>query len=500
MPRLQGPQRSGPGGGILIIVAIMTIAGVLAFDHLARIDGRFFGRSLPATRALAHYLVGDLRAAARFYRIDLAQRAATVPPDQAWSWTTMMSGDLERAAAEAREELRRAPDEPAPLLTLAEIALAQGDSSAAIELADRVLRIQRDDYDALLVTAVARGRQGQPDRAIDAVKRALRYDRTERRITVFLSVLELTGEIESRPEPARPACLLAHLHRYLRIYDTAHAAIAARYAERAIAAGDRPDDAYVTLAVLQTNRGYRRAAFDAFLRAMALNPRNTSALLGAARHHADHGDLVEEYTLTKAAFDAAPGDAFVAATFHSLLTQKIGDYRLARSLAEAAVSANPDDAEGWWRLAHVMSYLGDHRGALRAYQRAAVLTPRVAELQTYIGNTLVELGRPADAVVAYKRAMVLDPAGPDPHFGLGRVLGKEQRWADALHEYEVGYALGGRDIDHVVGLCELYWETGQAARADACLVEVLTRDPDSQRGQALLEHVRAAAPRMSASH
>src|SRR4029077_7206682 len=118
MPRLQGPQRSGPGGWILIIVAIMTIAGVLAFDHVARMDGRFFGRSFPATRALAHYLVGDLGAAARFYRIDLAQRAARVPPDQAWSWTTMMSGDLERAAAEAREELRRAPDDPAPLLTL----------------------------------------------------------------------------------------------------------------------------------------------------------------------------------------------------------------------------------------------------------------------------------------------------------------------------------------------------------------------------------------------
>jgi cytochrome c-type biogenesis protein CcmH/NrfG len=190
----------------------------------------------------------------------------------------------------------------------------------------------------------------------------------------------------------------------------------------------------------------------------------------------------------------------VAATFHGLLTQKIGDRRLARSLAEAVVSANPDDAEGWWRLAHVMSYLGDHRGALRAYQRAAALTPRVAELQTYIGHALVELGRPAEAVVAYKRAMVLDPAGPDPHYGLGRVFGKQQRWADALREYEVGYALGGRDIDHVVGLCELYWETGQAARADACLAEVLTRDPDSQRGQALLEHVRAAAPRMSASH
>jgi len=168
-------------------------------------------------------------------------------------------------------------------------------------------------------------------------------------------------------------------------------------------------------------------------------------------------------------------------------------------MAEIAVSANPNDAEAWWRFAHVRSYIGDHRGALAAYQRAAALTPRVAALQTSIGYTLVELGRRADAVVAYQRAIALDPAAFEAHYGLGRIYGKDQRWADALREYEVGYALGGRDIDHVVGLCELYWETGHATRADACLVEVLTRDPDNQRGQALLEHVRAATPRLNAS-
>jgi tetratricopeptide (TPR) repeat protein len=147
----------------------------------------------------------------------------------------------------------------------------------------------------------------------------------------------------------------------------------------------------------------------------------------------------------------------------------------------------------------VRSSLNDHRGALEAYQRAATLTPRVADLQTSIGHVLAELGRPADATVAYRRAIALDPGAPDPHFGLGRIHGRDRRWVDALREYEIGYALGGRDITSVVGLCELYWETGRSARADACLVEVLIRDPNNQRGQALLEHVRAAASRTSAS-
>lgn len=492
-------MRRGPSPWVLIVLATLVISAVLAFDHVARMDRRFFVASLSGARALAHYVLGDSAGAARFYRIDLAQRAARQPPGEAWSWTTLMKGDPDGAVMQAREELRRAPDHPASLLTLAEVALAQGDAATAIDLAERVLRQQRDDFDALLVTAVAGARQGQSDRAIDALKRALRYERTERRITMFLSVLEVTGELESRSETERPACLLAHLHRYLRIYDPGHASAAARYAQKAIARGDRPDDAHVTLAIIQTKRGSRRAAFEAFQRALAVNPRNTAALLGAARHHADRGEVAHEYRLTRAAFDVAPEDAFVTATLHDVLTRKLGDHRQARDMAEIAVAANRDDAEAWWRLAQVRSSLNDHRGALEAYQRAATLTPRVADLQTSIGHVLAELGRPADATVAYRRAIALDPGAPDPHFGLGRIHGRDRRWVDALREYEIGYALGGRDITSVVGLCELYWETGRSARADACLVEVLTRDPNNQRGQALLEHVRAAASRTSAS-
>src|SRR5258705_3758309 len=363
---LRGLRMRAPRLWLLIMVSILVIAGLLAADHLARMNRRFFVASIPGAQAFAHYLRGDYPSAARLYRVDLSRRAARLEPAQVWSWTMMMTGDLDGAAAEAGAEAGREPENPEPLLTLAEIALAQGELPRAIEFADRVLRLRRDDYDALLVIAVAQGRQGRPEDAIDALKRALRYERTERRFTVSLPVMEVTAELASRAQAARPACLLAHLHRYLRIYDPAHAATAAAYAEQAIAGGDRPDDAYVTLAVIQTKRGYRRAALEAFQHALEVNPRNTAALLGAARRRADRGEVAEEYRLTKAAFHATPGDAFVAASLHELLMRKIGDYRQARSMAETAASANANDAEAWWRLAHVMSHLGDHRGALEA--------------------------------------------------------------------------------------------------------------------------------------
>jgi len=47
-------------------------------------DTRFFGDSMPAHRALLHYLIGDYPNAARWYRVALA--ASIVDAEQRSSW------------------------------------------------------------------------------------------------------------------------------------------------------------------------------------------------------------------------------------------------------------------------------------------------------------------------------------------------------------------------------------------------------------------------------
>jgi tetratricopeptide (TPR) repeat protein len=474
----------------LLLVALIAIALLAAVDQLARMSRRFFGGSAFAAWALAHYLVGDYAGAARLYRDDLRRTAATAPGERASSWSALVAGDLERAEAQARMESRLAPADPEPGLTLAEIALARRDSPTALAQASRILELRRDDYDALLVTAVAQARQGAYQPAIDALKRALRYDRAERRSTVFLAVLEVTGELDDRAIGERPSCLLAHLHRYLRIADPSQAGPAARYAQRAIEAGDRPDDAHVTLAMIHTKQGRPSRALAEFERALVINPSNTAALLGAARYRATRGELAQEYQLIRTAFEVDRDEPFVAAIFHGLLVHKLGDYGQALVIAEATAARTPRSAEAWWRLGDVQARLGEHRAALHSYQQAAALAPRSGELEENIGHVLVTLGRDGEAFAAYRRAVALDPLRPQPHYGLGGLHGKARRWNEAIQEYEMGYALGGRDVDHVVALCELYWETGRRSDAATCVAEVLARDPDNVRGQGLLEHVR----------
>jgi tetratricopeptide (TPR) repeat protein len=483
----QRRQRVSPRTATLLVVVVAAVGCLFAVDHLARMDGRFFSSSLAAVRGLAHYFVGDYGAAARSYREAL--RRQTLPSAPALSWTLFARGELEQAEIQARMESHAAPMDPEPLLTLAEIALARRDHGTALTQAAQALELRRDDYDALLITAVAHARQGAHEPAVDALGRALRYDGVERRVTVFLSALETTGELDRGRADARPNCLLAHLHRYLRLYDPSHARPASRYAQRAIDARDHVDDAYVTLGVIHASQRRPARAFAAFQQALAVNPRNTGALLGAARYRADRGEIDEEYRLLRAAFEADSEDRFIAARFHGFLVDKLGDYGQALSFAEAAVASDASDGDAWWRRGHVKTQVGDHHEALHSYQRAATLIPRTAELHDHIGSTLAELGRDDEAFAAYGQAVALDPGRPQPHVGLALLHGKSRRWTEAIQEFETAARLAG---SVPAGLCELYFESGRLAAAAVCATAALTQDPDNVQMLAVMEQVRGA--------
>jgi tetratricopeptide (TPR) repeat protein len=455
-----------------VIACVAVLLVVLTLDYLRRhLDPRLYPLSPTGLNAFARYLAGDYGAAARLYRADLAGRLAPKAP--AWA-TAFLAGHLGEAERLVRRDLEKAPRDPDILITLAEIALAARRAPDALELANRALMIRRGDAGA----------------AIEALNRALRHKRTERRSTVFLATLELTGDLDDDPKTSR--CLLATLHRYLRIYDTTQARPAERYARAAIAAGDHVDQAYVTLGVLYEKAGRRRYALEAFESGIAANPRNTHALRGAARQHAHRGEIAEEYRLTRQAAEAAPHDAFVVNGYHGLLTGKLGDYPAALALDRATVAANPRDSEAWWRMGTIQSYLGDHRAALAAHRRAVALAPEQPAYRDAAAGALVSLDRLDEAQAIYQESIKLQPARFAPHTGLGTIHAKRERWKDARREYETAFSLGESNVEMLVNLCQVYQALIENQRAFNCLSAVLTRDPDNVRARVLLEHAGAA--------
>jgi len=368
-------------GGFVLLVGLATL------DRVGKMDVRFFASSLPAARAVAHYLIGDFGGAAHWYRTSMA---SSVEPRQTSSSGALLAGNQELAESLARRELAQFPDALAPALTLAEIALARGQYDAALTQTARALKVQPDDYDALLITTVAQARQGDRGGALDTLKRALRQDRLERRYTVFLAMLQAAGDLALQDDP--PLCLLAHIHRYLSAYDPARTDAAAQYAQRAVEANDRVDDALVTLALVHGARGQRRRALEELERAIAANGSNTAALLAAARLFATRGELAGEYRMVQRAFRATPDDPYVAERFHDLLTHGLGDYQQALAADETAVAARPDDAQAWARLASVHSRLGDAVASLRSYARAVELNG-LPEAYEGMGDVLHRLER-----------------------------------------------------------------------------------------------------------
>jgi tetratricopeptide (TPR) repeat protein len=466
-----------------------VLVWVLLHNQIVGMDGRFFRLSPAGINGLFHYLVGDYVGAARGYRAHLKsaiQKGETLGDP---ALDALAAGALHAAEATARRTLGKSPAATDALLTLGEVALARGDHRRARETFDRVLARQPDQFDALLLRSIAQTRAANHGAAIDTLNLGFRTNTLERRPTAFLTALETVGELAARPPAERPLCLLAHYYRYLGTFDPSNARLTIRFATEAIAAGDRPADAYLTLGVVHRKTGNRAGALEAFLKAVETAPRHAEAHRWAAEIYGERGDVANEYRLARGAFLAAPGDSFYLRVYHKVLTDKLGDYRQALAVAQQALATAPNaDVHG--QLGYLYGFLGDDERSVMHYRQAAALDPGNPTLLEGIGNGLRNLGRTDEAMVAYQRALAVAPRRARTYRLLATVYHDRGRWEDAIREYEQARALGEREGALVDRLCALYHDTSRFAQAEECFQAVLAADPHNPRALRLLPEIR----------
>jgi len=305
-------------------------------------------------------------------------------------------------------------------------------------------------------------------------------------------VLATIGTLSTKPEPTRPLSLIANYHRYLHLFDQSQARPAARWARKAIAAGDRPADAFVTLGILHERAGRLDDALAAFEAARQADPRHAEAHRWAAVMYGQRGDLLNEYRGITMALELS-GDAFYAEHFFEVAVNKIGDPGRAAALLEPLVARAPDNVHLHERLGRVWALLGEEKRALDHYQRAAVLAPEDPELQNAIGWALNRLRRPDDAVTALLQAASLAPRWAEPHRRLATIHYLSNRFPQAITEAEVARRLGDDDLELHVLLCNLYHYEVDLPRAAACVRDLLARDPDNVSALWLLPKISQEA-------
>src|SRR5581483_11980233 len=455
--------------------------------QISRMDPRFFPRSFLGMKGLIFYEMGNLSGAAEAYRADLTEASRTGRPSSDPAWDALLRGDLEEAGEASKKRLEKDPSEMGALLTLGEIALERGDLGEALNRFEKVLEKETDQFDALLLSSVVQARLGQYEKSVRLLNRALRYNRVESRMTSFFAALKEAGELADLPKEKRPFCLLAHYYRYFRIFHPSNGKVAIRYASKAIASEDQIDNAYVTLGVVYDKEENPEKALASFLKAIEANPQNAEAYRRSAMIYSHRGEMLNEYRMRKAAYEAER-DPFYFGHLNNFLTEKMGDYHQALALSEGALATAPNDVKALHWVAHLYGFTGDPKRSIEYYQRARLLEPENPVFYQGIGSGLSELGRKEEAIEAYLKAASIDPSRPGPHFGLAALYRDQRHLSDAIQEYEKAFRFAQGEINLQANLCILYYQVSQFQRSADCFKRVLILDPRNKTAQHLLPY------------
>jgi tetratricopeptide (TPR) repeat protein len=464
LQRPENMRRLRPCASLLLAISLM-LAWVLAYQHVKRMDGVWFQPSPAGAWALLQYLAGDYAGAARAYRTHYREAVASGWSSGDPALDALLAGDLDRAASAARTGTS---GERGFLLTMGDIALERGRPEEALAFTRQALERAPDDAEALLLASLAHARADAPGEAIVALTRALRQGAAGARVTIFLRMLETTGELAQRQGAESRPCLLAHYHRYLAVFDASSGRRAIGYAEQAIRAGDRPADAHLVRGILLDRQGQRDRALEAFVRALRIDPRHAEAYRWATSIYSERDDLRSEYRIARAAFDAAPTDSFYLDHLDHVM-ERLGDPHGVIAVTHRVVAANPDSARAHDRLGHAWGFLGDQARSVSHYQQAIRSEPANAVLHEGLGRALHRLGRSDEAIAAYREAARFAPRRYQPHTGLAGVYHAGGRYGEAIAEYETALRLGepGRGI--LAALCAAYHAAPAHPRAVTCI-------------------------------
>lgn len=258
-----------------------------------------------------------------------------------------------------------------------------------------------------------------------------------------------------------------------------------------------PNDsfAWAELASISIDEGDDAAAERYNKRALALNPYNANAMFNESQLLEDRdpaaalavGEKMER--AVTAAQDPSLRALALAAQMNSLVALR--EYGRAKSLAENYIAAVPLDYQGYYRLAHVLTFMHDYAAALAAADKAIVMGSRSVYIWRvralidkgdldaarhdadvnlksfpkyalmYYGDIYLKQNKPVAAAEKYREVIARLPNRSRGHTGLGRALAAQSDAQGAEQEFKKALELAPQ-----IGDPYFYWGEMLAANGD----------------------------------
>ncbi|MET0230636.1 MAG: tetratricopeptide repeat protein [Rhodanobacteraceae bacterium] len=139
-----------------------------------------------------------------------------------------------------------------------------------------------------------------------------------------------------------------------------------------------------------------------------------------------------------------PNDAELLALY-ARVEAASGNLPEAKSRANAAISANPGAAAGYFVMGQVSEMMNDDRGAQAAYEKAASLDPKASEASVDAGNVLMRNGRYDDAAARYRAAITADPKNAEAWTRLAAAQAFSGKCETAIRDINTALAKDSRN-------------------------------------------------------
>ena len=120
---------------------------------------------------------------------------------------------------------------------------------------------------------------------------------------------------------------------------------------------------------------------------------------------------------------------------------------------------------------------GDMAGAVAEYEAAVEAQPENAEARNNLAQALVRLGRARDALPHLDAAVRIDPGVWTYRFNRGRVYGQLNRWQDAVREYQSASRLFPEDYATYYNMGLAFMRLQDYPQAVAALDQAVTMAP-----------------------